>query len=99
MCFSAWKQSSLGVCRARSGLEDSCASVLGIWIVCELCCWSVPELLCNVCSALAHAWGTALTVLEWSRAAQCNVRSLGGCSAECVRGELLAVKRAVERNG
>ena len=62
-------------------------------------CWSVLGLQCSERGALAHAWGMALTVSEWSRAGWCNVRSLGGCSAECVRGELLAVKRAVERNG
>ena len=39
----------------RAGMES--ASVLAVWIVCELCCWSVPGLLSSVCGALAHAWG------------------------------------------
>ena len=33
------------------------ASVLAVWIVYELCCWSVPGWLSSVCGALAHAWG------------------------------------------
>ena len=70
--------------------------MLIVWIVCELCCWSVPGLLSSECGAPAHAWGTALTVLEWSRAVWCSVSSL---VVQCwVCGELLAVKRAVERN-
>ena len=39
----------------RAGMES--ASVLAVWIVYELCCWSVPGLLSSVCDALAHAWG------------------------------------------
>ena len=39
----------------RAGMES--ASVLAVWIVRELCCWSVPGWLSSVCGALAHAWG------------------------------------------
>ena len=83
MLIGMW--SSLGACQAGSELEKRCASVLVMWIVCELYCWSVLESVCSVRSDLAHAKGSVLTVLEWSRAERCNVKGVDGCSAKCER--------------
>ena len=63
-CVLIGMWSSLGACQAGSELEKRCASVLVMWIVCELCCWSVLGLLCSERGALAHAWGMALTVSQ-----------------------------------
>ena len=70
LCVLAWMQSSLGVCRAGSELEESCASVLVMWIVCELCCWIVSGLLsslgvrCCVCGELLAVKRAARGVVE-----------------------------------